>query len=184
MGGVDKGLQPFHGRPMIEWVLERLAPQVGEILINANQNLERYAAYGHRVVSDEVGGFAGPLAGLHRGMKEALSPLVATAPCDSPFLPLDLVPRLARPVASGQAQLSVAKTGARSHPVFCVAQRDLLAHLENFLSAGGRKIDSWYSTLRVVEVAFDDQPEAFGNFNTLEELRAAELLHGEERKRE
>jgi molybdopterin-guanine dinucleotide biosynthesis protein A len=177
MGGADKGLQPFGGRPMIEWVLERLAPQVDEILVNANQNLERYAVYGHRVVADEIGGFAGPLAGLHRGMKEARSPLVATVPCDSPFLPPDLVARLTHPVRSGQAQLAVAKTGSQPHPVFCVARRDLLAHLERFLAEGGRKIDAWYATLRVAEVAFDDQPKAFGNFNTLEELRAAELLH-------
>lgn len=182
MGGVDKGLQPFRGRPMVEWVLDRLTPQVGEVLINANQNLERYAAYGHRVVPDEVGGFAGPLAGLHRGMKEALSPLVATVPCDSPFFPLDLVQRLARPVTAGQAQLSVARTGPQVHPVFCVARRDLLAHLEDFLSQGGRKIDAWYGSLRVVEVGFDDEPEAFGNFNTLEELRAGELLKSETRK--
>lgn len=182
MGGVDKGLQPFRGRPMVEWVLDRLTPQVGEVLINANQNLERYAEYGHRVVPDEVGGFAGPLAGLHRGMKEALSPLVATVPCDSPFFPLDLVQRLARPVTAGQAQLSVARTGPQVHPVFCVARRDLLAHLEDFLSQGGRKIDAWYGSLRVVEVGFDDEPEAFGNFNTLEELRAGELLKSETRK--
>jgi len=184
MGGVDKGLQPFRGRPMVEWVLERLVPQVGEVLINANQNLERYAEYGHRVIPDDVGGFAGPLAGLHRGMKEALSPLVATVPCDSPFFPLDLVQRLARPVTAGQAQLSVARTGPQAHPVFCVARRDLLTHLEQFLAAGGRKIDAWYAALRAVEVAFDDEPEAFGNFNTLEELRAAELLKSETRKHE
>jgi molybdopterin-guanine dinucleotide biosynthesis protein A len=184
MGGVDKGLQAFRGRPMVEWVLERLVPQVGEVLINANQNLERYAEYGYRVVPDEVGGFAGPLAGLHRGMKEALSPLVATVPCDSPFFPLDLIQRLARPVTGGQAQLSVARTGPQAHPVFCVARRDLLAHLEGFLAQGGRKIDAWYASLRVVEVAFDDEPEAFGNFNTLEELRAGELLKSETRKRD
>jgi molybdopterin-guanine dinucleotide biosynthesis protein A len=182
MGGADKGLLPFHGRPMIEWVLERLAPQVGEVLINANQNLDRYAVYGYRVVPDEVEGSAGPLAGLHRGMKEALSPLIATVPCDSPFLPLDLVQRLARPVSSDQAQLSVARTGTRAHPVFCVARRDLLPHLERFLAEGGRKFDAWYSSLRTVEVAFDDQPEAFENLNTLEELRAAELLNSEARK--
>jgi molybdopterin-guanine dinucleotide biosynthesis protein A len=184
MGGVDKGLQSFRGRPMVEWVLERLAPQVGEVLINANQNLDRYAAYGYRVVSDEVSGFAGPLAGLHRGMKEALSPLVATVPCDSPYFPLDLVERLTRPVTADQAQLSVARTGTQAHPVFCVTRRDLMPHLERFLSEGGRKIDAWYATLRVVEVAFDDQPEAFGNFNTLEELRAAELLQSETRRHE
>ena len=68
MGGVDKGLQPLRGKPMVAWVLERLAPQVDEIVLNANQNLDAYAGFGHRVVSDSLGGFAGPLAGLHAGL--------------------------------------------------------------------------------------------------------------------
>jgi len=90
MGTVDKGLQLLHGRPMVAAVLARFAPQVDEILINANQNLEAYRAFGHRVVPDAIGGFAGPLAGLHAGLSAASHPLVLTAPCDSPFLPLDL----------------------------------------------------------------------------------------------
>src|SRR5919197_5324771 len=94
MGGVDKGLQLLHGRPMIAHVLARLAPQVDEIVINANQNLERYAAFGHRVVSDRISGFAGPLAGLHAGLEAISQPLALTVPCDSPFLPSDLVARL------------------------------------------------------------------------------------------
>jgi len=94
MGSVDKGLQPLRGRPMVAWVIERFAPQVDEVLINANQNLEHYAALGHRVIPDEIAGYAGPLAGLHRGLTEAAHELVATVPCDSPFLPRDLVARL------------------------------------------------------------------------------------------
>ena len=94
MGGVDKGLKILRGKPMVEWVIERIAPQVHEVLINANQNLERYAAFGHRVIPDEIAGYAGPLAGLHRGLTEAANELVATVPCDSPFLPRDLVARL------------------------------------------------------------------------------------------
>src|SRR2546423_15039216 len=94
MGGVDKGLQPLHGRAMVKHVLARLAPQVDEIVINANQNLERYAAFGHRVVSDCISGFAGPLAGLHAGLGAISHPLAVTVPCDSPFLPSDLVTRL------------------------------------------------------------------------------------------
>src|SRR5256885_10499859 len=82
MGSVDKGLQLLHGKPMVQWVLERFAPQVDEIIVNANQNVQRYAAFGHRVVSDEVSGFAGPLAGLHAGLKAAMHPLVATVPCE------------------------------------------------------------------------------------------------------
>src|SRR5687767_6407237 len=94
MGGVDKGLKVLRGKPMVAWAIERLAPQVDEILINANQNLATYGAFGHRVIPDEIGGFAGPLAGLHRGLSEAKHDLVATTPCDSPFLPRDLVSRL------------------------------------------------------------------------------------------
>ena len=93
MGGVDKGLRELRGKPMAAWVLERFAPQVDEVLINANQNLDIYAKLGHRVIADQFGGYAGPLAGLHCGLSAASHPLVTTAPCDSPFLPMDLVTR-------------------------------------------------------------------------------------------
>lgn len=169
MGGVDKGLQPFRGKPMAQWAIERLAPQVQELIVNANQNPADYARFGYRVVPDELGGFAGPLAGLHAGMKAARHELVVTAPCDSPFLPLDLVARLRR--ALGENELAVAKTGSQPHPVFSLVVRAVLPHLEAFLAAGGRKIDAWYATLKVAEVSFDDEAEAFRNINTLQELR-------------
>jgi len=169
MGGVDKGLQLLRGRPMVAWVLERLAPQVDELIINANQNLDAYRGLGHAVVSDDISGFAGPLAGLHAGLKAAKHPLVATAPCDSPFLPLDLVSRLLSSLKENQ--LAVAKTGEQAHPVFCLLRRDLHQDLDAFLRGGGRKIDAWYAKLRHVEVAFDDEADAFRNINTREELQ-------------
>jgi len=172
MGGVDKGLQVLGGRTMIEHVIARFAPQVDEIVINANQNLERYAAFGYTVAPDVTGGFAGPLAGLQAGLKAAKHPFVVTAPCDSPFLPLDLVDRLAS--ALGDRQLAVAKTGDQAHPVFALVRRDVLEHLSAYLSSGGRKIDAWYASLNVVEVEFDDEAEGFSNINTREELRAGE----------
>ena len=168
MGGVDKGLQSLRGRPMIEWVLERLAPQVSEIIVNANQNIQSYESYGHRVVRDEIAGFAGPLAGLHAGLKAAAHPLVVTAPCDSPFLPSDLVSRLKQFL--GEKDLAVARTGDQPHPVFALMKRQVRESLEAFLAAGGRKIDAWYAALKVVEVSFDDEADAFRNINTLEEL--------------
>jgi len=174
MGGVDKGLQPLRGRPMVAWVIERIAPQVDEVLINANQNIERYRALGHRVIPDEIAGYAGPLAGLHRGLTEAAHDLVATVPCDSPFLPRDLVVRLRAALEREQAEIAVAKTGAQPHPVFCLCRRRVLPGLTDFLAAGGRKIDAWYANLEVIEVAFDDNPDAFSNINTGEELRAFE----------
>lgn len=175
MGTLDKGLQLLRGRPMIAWVLERFGPQVSEVLISANQNLDRYATFGPRVLPDEIGGFAGPLAGLERGMSEARGDLVATAPCDSPYLPEDLVERLHRALVERTADLAVARTGTQVHPVFCLCRRSLHAHLRAYLAAGGRKIDAWYSSLVVVEVAFDDEETAFSNINTLAELREQEL---------
>jgi len=171
MGGVDKGLQPLRGKPMVHWVLERLAPQVDEIIVNANQNLDAYRKFGHRVVADDIAGFAGPLAGLHAGLKAAAHPLVATVPCDSPFLPADLISRLESQL--GQNDLAVAKTGDQPHPVFALVKRHCLESLEAFLAQGGRKIDAWYASLKVVEVSFDDEADAFRNINTREELKGA-----------
>ena len=171
MGGVDKGLQRLRGKPMAQWAIERLAPQVDEVLINCNQNLDAYARFGHRLVPDEVGGFAGPLAGLHAALKAASYPLVATVPCDSPFLPADLVSRLKQHIEG--KDLAVAKTGDQPHPVFSLVRRDVLDNLNAFLAAGGRKIDAWYASLRTVEVSFDDEADAFRNINTLEELGRA-----------
>jgi molybdopterin-guanine dinucleotide biosynthesis protein A len=174
MGGVDKGLQLLRGRPMAHWVLERLAPQVDEVLINANQNVAAYAALGCPIVTDTVTGFAGPLAGLQSGLAHARHDLVATVPCDSPFLPHDLVARLRIALESAGADLAVARTGAQPHPVFCLCRRGLLAHLTAYLTAGGRKIDAWYASLRVAEADFGDEAAGFANINTPEELAALE----------
>jgi molybdenum cofactor guanylyltransferase len=169
MGGVDKGLQPLAGKPMIEHVIARLRPQVDEILINANQNLERYRGFGYPVVPDVTGGFAGPLAGLQAGLQAATHPIVVTAPCDSPFLPGDLVERLLAQLGSND--LAVARTGSQAHPVFALVRRERLAHLTAYLAGGGRKIDAWYASLKTIEVGFDDEAQAFSNINTREELR-------------
>jgi molybdenum cofactor guanylyltransferase len=174
MGGIDKGLIQLAGKPMVSHVLERLKPQVDEILINANREIEHYAAYGYSIVSDEIEGYAGPLAGLHRGMSAASQPFVMTVPCDSPFLPTDLAERLMTGLLDNEAEIAVAKTGIQAHPVFCLCRKNLKPHLEAFLHAGGRKIDTWYGTLNVVEIAFDDKPEAFVNINTIEELKSLE----------
>ena len=174
MGGVDKGLQPFRGKPMVAHVIERLAPQVDELLINANRNPDDYARFGHRVIADEIPGFAGPLAGFERGLAHAMGELVVTVPCDSPFLPTDLVARLREQLESADAQLTFARTGDQSHPVFCLMRREVLPSLQEFLGSGQRKIDRWYEALRVAGVAFDDEADAFLNINTREELSRLE----------
>ncbi len=174
MGGVDKGLQAFRGRRLVDHVYERLAPQVGGVIINANQNQDAYRTFGVRVVSDAIGGFAGPLAGFHAGLSVSKRPFLASVPCDSPFLPEDLIARLHARIDETGAELAVAKTGDQPHPVFSMMRRGVLDHLSDFLKEGGRKIDAWYATLNVVEVAFDDEAAAFSNINTLEELASYE----------
>lgn len=174
MGNVDKGLQVFQGMPMVKHVLMQLKPQVGRLIINANRNLPTYAEFGIPVWPDEIAGFAGPLAGLQTGLHHCETPYLVTAPCDTPFLPTDLVARLGEALAAQQADLAVAVTGEgdsyQPHPVFCLLKASLLPHLEEFLRSGQRKIDAWYATLKVAEAHFDDEA-AFRNINTPEELQ-------------
>jgi molybdopterin-guanine dinucleotide biosynthesis protein A len=170
MGGVDKGLQLLQGRPLIQHVIERLRPQVGSVLINANQNLGRYAEFGCPVIPDRVGGYAGPLAGLDAGLHATDAPLVVTVPCDSPFLPSDLVSRLDTARSAVDADVAVARTGHQPHPVFALVCTRVRPHLADFLARGERKIDLWYASLSVIEVAFDDEADAFANINTRAEL--------------
>ena len=174
MGSVDKGLVPFGTQPMVRHVLERLRPQVLAVMINANQNLSTYAAFGHPVWGDAMPDFAGPLAGLQTGLMHCDTPYLVTAPCDSPFLPLDLVLRLGQALQAQDADLAVAVTGEgttrQPHPVFCLAKVTLLPHLTAYLQGGGRKVDAWYKTLRVAEVVFADEA-AFRNINTMAELQ-------------
>jgi len=173
MGNVDKGLQQLQGRALITWVLQRIVPQADEVLINANRNLEAYSAFGHRVIVDSIAGFAGPLAGIHSALSQARHDLVLVVPCDTPYLPDDLVARLAAPLRKDERiDLSVARTGTQPHPVVCLMRKRVLPHLGAYLEGGGRKVDAWYATLNVAEVAFDDCPLAFRNINTAEELRA------------
>lgn len=170
MGGVDKGLQDLQGRPMVQWVLERISPQVDSVLINANQNLARYAEFGCSVLPDRIPDFAGPLAGLHAALAQAATPLIVTVPCDSPFLPADLVPRLHAALVADNAELAVACAGGTVHRAFCLARRELLPKLDAFLAAGERKVGLWHASLNVVEVDFDDEADAFDNINTPEQL--------------
>jgi len=173
MGGIDKGLVTLDGKPMAAWALARLAPQVDEVLINANRNAEAYAALGYPVFGDDIPGQPGPLAGLHAALLQARHPLVATAPCDSPFLPADLVARLAAALLAARADLAVARTEGRSQPVFCLCRRELAGSLRAFLDGGGRKVSQWHAAVKTVEVDFDDVAAAFRNINTPEELAAA-----------
>jgi molybdenum cofactor guanylyltransferase len=170
MGSVDKGLQDFRGKPLAAWAAERFSPQVEELLINANRNEEAYSALGHAVIADCLPGFAGPLAGLHAALAHARHPLVATVPCDSPFLPTDLVERLGAALHRADATIAVARCDGRTHPVFCLCRREVLPALEQAILRNELRFERWIRAQHFVEVDFDDQPQAFANINTLDEL--------------
>lgn len=172
MGGHDKGLIELAGRPLAAHVLAALAPQVDRLLINANRHHDAYAALGAVVVSDPIEGFLGPLAGVLAGLEAARTPLMATVPCDSPFVPGDLVSRLGDGI--GAAEIAVAHDGDRRQPVFMLLRTSLAPDLRAWLEAGGRKIDSFYAGRAVADVHFSDVPEAFVNVNTPAERADAE----------
>ncbi len=172
--GLDKGLQAFAGKAMVEHVIARLAPQVGSLMLNANRNPDEYRRFGHPVIADAIDGFAGPLAGLHAGLGACETRYLATVPCDSPFLPLDLIRRLAQALAQTGTKVAAARSGDQSHPVFMLVDREVMPSLQAFLASGKRKIDAWYTSLPLVEVDFADDA-AFRNINTLEELQRYEF---------
>jgi len=178
MGGIDKGLIPFHGKPLIESSLARLKNQVASILINANRNITKYASYGYPIIMDETPDFSGPLAGFTAGLKECKTPYLLTTPCDSPLLPTDLGTKLATEMERGNFQLVYASSKETdgkvwAQPVFCLLRADLQEPLESYLQKGDLKIDHWFKELRSSTVVFDDA-QAFANVNTPEELKLLE----------
>jgi molybdenum cofactor guanylyltransferase len=188
MGGVDKGLQTFHGMPLALHAMTRLqmGGGVGNIMINANRNLAAYESFGVSVWPDVLADYAGPLAGFLTGLERCETPFLVTVPCDTPLLPLDLVPRLAQALEAADADIAMAaapegdasgQLQTRSQPVFCLLRVDLMESLVRFTQAGGRKIDAWTTQHQTVLVPFDlpgDDPQAFCNANTLAELHQLE----------
>ncbi len=176
MGGVDKGLIPFLGKPMIAHVIDELKPQVADILINANREIDQYCSFGFPVTQDTIEDFAGPLAGLHTGMKHAKTEFVLSVPCDSPLLPNNLAIHLMAALQTNNADIAIAKTGEQTHPVFCLCRTSLVSDLEKFLTDGDRKVEDWQKRHHLIVVNFDDQPMAFSNINTMDDLTELERL--------
>ena len=169
MGGEDKGLIELKGRPLLDYIISALRPQVGEILVNANRNLDRYRAFGYPVVEDIMGDYFGPLVGMATGMQATGKPYLLTLPCDSPLVPAQLAAMLYHGMLTEQAELSVAHDGVRMQPVFALLDCQLLPGLLDYLNEGGRKIDTWYAQHRLAQVDFSAVPEAFLNLNAPED---------------
>ena len=189
MGGADKGLQHFHGTPLALNALSRLRAQTlppHRLMVNANRNLGAYAALGVPVWPDAQPDFAGPLAGFLAGFAHSGGAYLLTVPCDVPRFPLSLCERLAHALQAQNADIAMAaapeagdagQPRLRRHPVFCLLRAELHHSLQQFTQGGGRKIDAWTAQHHRVIVPFDqagDDPLAFANVNTLQELRQLE----------
>lgn len=169
MGG-DKGLKQLHGRRLVAWVIAALQPQETQILISANDNAAAYADLGYPVIGDLVPGYAGPLAGVQAALQYSQNEWVASVPCDTPFLPHDLIARLL--TAAGEADAAVAVVQGRRQPTVALYRKRVLPALSRYLESGGRKVGDWLTALNAREAVFDDE-QAFFNINSLEELAAA-----------
>jgi molybdenum cofactor guanylyltransferase len=191
MGGVDKGLQHFRGEALVNHALRRLQQQEGglihTVVVNANRNLSAYETLNVPVLPDaSPEEFAGPLAGFLTGLERCETPYLLTVPCDTPLFPRDLAQRLWQALEKTNAEIAMAcapetddagRTHTRPQPVFCLIQASLKESLAAFMQHGGRKIDAWTAQHRVAWAKFDtpaDNPQAFANANTLQELQALE----------
>ncbi|MBK9219887.1 MAG: molybdenum cofactor guanylyltransferase [Uliginosibacterium sp.] len=171
MGGQDKGLVLFRGRPLIAWVIEALAPQVDEVLIVANRNLERYRAWGHRVVSDLRPDFPGPLAGFEAALVAASHDWILTCPTDAPSLPPDYACLMSRAATASPA---VALVEGHWQPVFSLLPKTALASLQASLDAGERGAQRWLATFSPTLVSLDQHAARLRDADSLEDLIALE----------
>ncbi len=186
MGGGDKCLLPLAGRPVLARIIERVRPQVGPVVLNANGDPARFAGFGLPVVADVVDGYAGPLAGVLTGLEWTRAnapdcPWVASFACDAPFLPADLVARLASAVADGGADMACAASNGRDQPVFGLWPVRLAAELRTALVEQDiRKVDLWTARYRLTRVTFPADPvDPFFNLNSPDDMVRAEALLGD-----
>lgn len=176
LGGVDKALVNFAGRPLLAHVLDRLKPQVDDIVINCNRNEETMAGFGYPLIRDQQTDYAGPLAGIAAALPFCRHDTVLVVPCDTPFLPSDLHKRLFAELSSDK-DLVIAHDGKRLQPLFMLLRQRLVKSLNDYLAAGNRKVEIWCMLQKVVIARFEN-PRAFVNLNTPEELREAENNRG------
>jgi molybdenum cofactor guanylyltransferase len=175
MGGADKGLLDWNGRPLVAHAIERLAPQVGTLLVSANRNLDIYRTFGYPVLTDDTAEHLGPLAGLRAGLAACTTPWLVTCPCDCPALPVNLVEQLLVAVTQSGANMAVAAVEGRMQPTFQLCRHDLLPALDAFLASGNRRVGGWCREMGAIEIVFRDA-NAFKNMNNPTDLYAPDSV--------
>jgi molybdenum cofactor guanylyltransferase len=178
MGGQDKGLILLDGKQMIEHCIARLLPQVGQVFISANKNIEQYDRYGFSVLEDKFGHFEGPLAGLLRAFEYSKDTPVLVVPCDAPFLSTELARRLLESYEETKTSAVIPHDGDRLQPLFGLYAPDVVSSLTEYLTSGQRKVETWVTSLPHAVVDFSNEHESFMNINTESDLQAAQsILH-------
>ncbi len=170
MGGDDKGLVEFRGKPMISYACDVVREKVGKILISANRNQNSYAAYGE-VVEDNLADFQGPLSGISAALNICSTPYLFILPCDSPLITRELVDEIIEKMVSSSAEICVAHDGKIMHATFALIKSSLGASLDNFLAGGERKMALWYRQQKLARVDVSDQLEVLTNVNRPEDLK-------------
>lgn len=174
MGNADKAFITLAGKPMIQYVINALRPQVGELLVNANRDLETYRSLGFPVISDRNSNQQGPLAGIAAALEASSQEWVQITPCDGPLLPSDLATRLHRQTEKAGSTVCIPHDGTRLQPLFGLFHRTLATDIHRFLDAGDRKLQLWLEHHEITIADFSDQAECFININTPEERTLAE----------
>ena len=170
MGGADKGLLQFRGRPLVAYALDALRQVTGTILINANRNQADYARFGYPVIGDLTDRFDGPLAGLLSAMQAAQTDYVLTLPCDCPNVDGALLSRLYASLTSAGAEVCAAHDGERLQSLVLIVKRELHGDLAQYLASGQRKVETWLRMHTLAVADYRDHPELFANLNTLEDF--------------
>ena len=172
MGGQDKGLIPFSGKPLIEHTAENLTQQGATFIINANRNQNIYQRYAD-TFSDLNQDFQGPLAGMQAAMTHHQADWYGFVPCDTPHLPANLIQTMQQAI-DNEHEILVAYDGSYIQPTVAMLKCTTKPKLEAFLAQGNRKLRQFYQQCQTKQIDFSDQPQAFVNLNTREELASYE----------
>lgn len=178
LNGVQKGLQLLQGKPLISHILDRLSPQICKIWLNVNRLQEQYQQHYPDIplYADRLDGFQGPLSGMLSGFEQIDSEYLLFVPCDSPFLPENLVAKLSTALQINDVQIAYAHDGERPHPTFVLIHRSVLPALQDYLHNGERRLFQFFQSQRSIAVDFSEQKQAFKNFNTPEDFTSGQMI--------
>lgn len=170
MSGEDKGLMDWRGYPIIQHLLDCFSGSFSNIIINANRHHNVYQSYGYPIVTDQISGYAGPLAGIHAGLSVVVTPYVFVTPCDLPFMQTEVAAQLYCKLRDSQAELAVVELGGRIEPLTMVLKTTLIDSLADYLQSNQRRASQWVQQQNHIKVPMGDMENCFTNINTIDDI--------------